>query len=124
LTPTLKQRRAMLRECGVLCGPKTTHIPDSTVCLRAIIRSSDKRLVNFTRWHKSHYRHSQPFVGPDVWFYRGDIPASSLTVVKHRPKGLPYYRLYGFPVTPENEDDLLAARIGPPEYVAGHRDVA
>ena len=69
------------------------------------------------------------------WFYTGDIPADRLSVFKHVEPSPPYYDLrpglekqFGtdvkFVVPPDLEEDLLAGRAGPPEYIAAHKDEA
>jgi hypothetical protein len=127
--PSLEYRRRMLK-MGILCGPKCRMLPDSTVCLRTVIPTHDRKLVNL----KKFWRGTRQYVHPKWWFYLGDIPASRLTVFKHVPHGVTYWELYDivekyqadydlvFP--PDMEADLLAARIGPPEYVEAHQEVA
>src|SRR5262245_8819543 len=82
--PTLEHRRWMLRQSGLLMGPKYRHLCESTVCLRTAIPTHDRKLVKLTRFWRDRRGDR---VHPKWWFYLGDIPASRLTVFKHVPVG-------------------------------------
>jgi len=129
-TMPLKQRKEMLRR-GLLCGPRCRNLPNATVCLSMTIPTTDKRLKHFCTWLK---KHPQPdidpddlAIDPDYWFYQGDIAPGRLAVFKTFPKGLPYWEMSHVremwlrgdqPVFDRQmEADLLAARIGPADYV-------
>jgi hypothetical protein len=121
LTPTLKQRKRLLRYYGILCGPKCRNLPDATVCLKVGIASHDRKLFDFRKWMVSHGLH-----GPmnEPWFfYKGNIPASRLRVFKTIKQGVPHWDLGGpqFDLSAKEEADLLAARRGPDDYVMRHR---
>jgi hypothetical protein len=123
--PTLEYRRMMLTRFGRLAGPKYRHLCESTVCLRTVIPTHDRKLVKLARFWRG-----VELIHPKWWFYLGDIPPSRLTVHKHVPVGVPEWDIRpdnappNFILTfePGLEEDLLAARKGPPEYIAAHMD--
>jgi hypothetical protein len=135
LVPTLNARRIMLAR-GLLCGPRYSNLPDATVCLRTVIGSQDRRLVHFLTWLRKHPNlcskdPDDPLLQGDAadhWVYFGDIPTAKLSVFKHVPRGMVCWELHHHEhwketggearFNPPDEDDLLAGREGPPEYVA------
>jgi hypothetical protein len=132
LVPTLKARKIMLSR-GVLSGPGCSNLPTATVCLRVTIGSHDRKLVSWRKWVRKHDNgedQDDPLIHEfKDWIYFGDIPPAKLTVLKHVPRTEPYWILdhHNDWLTtgavavfdpPELEDELLAGRAGPPDYVA------
>lgn len=66
------------------------------------------------------------------WFYAGNIPARRIEVFKHVPHGVTFWELPELRdnsdagiknvFDPADEDDLLAARAGPEDYIKAHND--
>jgi hypothetical protein len=122
LTPTLKQRKQLLRRFGILCGPKCRNLPDATVCLRVVMATRDRKLFSYRKLAARHGL-SGPCADEPWFFYKGDIPASRLRVFKIIERGVPYWD-FGAPqfgLSAKEEADLLAARWGPDDYVTQHR---
>jgi hypothetical protein len=131
LVPILEIRKLALRR-GILMGPRCTNLPESTVCLKTVIPTTDRRLRHFITWLRKHPQpgidSDDPMLNADNWIYAGNIPADRLSVFKHFPPGKVYWELLTiredwlnsiesiFP--PDLEADLLEGRIGPDDYVA------
>jgi len=123
--PTLEYRRQMLRRFALLAGPKYRHLCESTVCLRVIIPTHDRKLVKLSRFWRGS---GADFIHPKWWFYLGDIPANKLAVFKQVPLGVTWWDIKpkdappgcDFTFEPGLESDLLAGRAGPPEYIEAH----
>jgi hypothetical protein len=138
LVPSLKTRKIMLSR-GVLFGPKSSNLPDATVCLSVTIGERDRKLHRFLPWlRKRHRGLSDPLLeenSADDWVYFGDIPPNRLAVLKHVPRLKPYWVLDFHKIwhetgaeakfdPPQLEADLLAGIDGPPEYVEAMRQGA
>ena len=124
LEVSLETRRAMLR-VGLLCGPRCRNLPHATVCLQMIILSNDRRLKHFATWFRNRQPKiaSNPMVNQHTWFYRGDIAPEWLSVFKTVPQALPYWELpEGVVIPADLEDDVLAGRAGPDDYVKAHAE--
>lgn len=137
LVPTLASRRKLLRR-GILCGPRGSNLPDATVCLAVHVEATDHNLVHLRRWLRKNRwpgspDPSDPAVDSDYWFYESDIAPDRLSVFKRVERGVPFYEipaareawLAGARVTyePGLEDEMLAGRAGPADYVEAHRSI-
>jgi hypothetical protein len=140
LVPSLKARKIILAR-GILCGPKCSNLPEATVCLRVVLGSHSRRLAHHLTWLRKHSNGINPDdpllqeSGASNWVYFGDIPPAKLSVFKYVARGMTYWALEhnerwhldGAEIRfdpPELEDDLLAGRVGPPDYVEACRKAA
>src|SRR5262245_58725871 len=69
--PTLESGRVMLRRFALLAGPTYRHLCESTVCLRTVIPTHDRKLVKLSRFWRGLPPNT--FIDPKWWFYLGDI---------------------------------------------------
>jgi hypothetical protein len=123
------QRRKMMLKRGILCGPRFRNLPLATVCLKTVIPTRDRKLHHYSNWLRKHHPAAAAVADEfpaEWWFYAGDISASRIEVFKHVPRGtvsweLPEHKdwLEGATLAfaPGLEDDLLAARAGPEDYI-------
>jgi hypothetical protein len=130
---SLEEKKLLLKR-GILCGPRYRSMPLSTVCLKMVIPTNDRRLKHFPTWMHKHPQPgvdpNDPLFDPQWWFYKGDIAPDRLSVFKTVPQGVTYWELTTVreawrsgmePVFPPDlEADLLAGRVGPDGYVEAH----